>query len=151
MTKPIYVTKPYMPPFDEFVKLAETIWDNRILTNGGPLHQRLEEELCQYLDVPYISLFNNCTIGLMAAFPVLDITDGEVITTPFTFIATAHSIMWNSLTPVFVDINPDSLTIDPEKIEEAITENTKAILAVYCYGRACVIRAQYRILQIAMA
>lgn len=135
-TTPIYVTQPVLPPLEDFTKTLERIWESKILTNNGPLHQELEAKLCAYLGVPYISLFNNCTIGLMAAFPVLGLT-GEVITTPFTFIATAHSLIWANLKPVFVDIDPQTLTIDPTKIEAAITPDTSAILAVHCYGRPC--------------
>jgi len=134
--KPIYVTQPYMPPLEEFTPLLETIWESKILTNCGPLHQELEEKLCDHLNVPYISLFNNCTIGLMSTFPILKL-QGEVITTPFTFIATANSLMWNNLKPVFVDIDPITLNLDPNKIEQAITPKTSAILAVHCYGRPC--------------
>ena len=134
---PIYVTKPFLPPIDEFKSYIDGIWDRHALTNGGPLHKELEDKLCDYLDVPYISLFNNCTIGLMSAFPVLGIKSGEVITSPFTFVATAHAIKWCGLTPVFVDIDPETLNIDPTKIEAAITPDTKAVMAVHCYGRPC--------------
>lgn len=134
--KPIYVVRPNLPPFEDFTKRMESVWQSGMLTNNGPLHQELERELCHYLDVPEVALFNNATIGLVAALDVLDL-QGEVITTPFSFIATSHALLWNQLTPVFVDIDPESLNIDPEKIEAAITEKTSAILAVHCYGRPC--------------
>lgn len=134
--KPIYVVQPSLPPFEEFVEQARKIWDSKMLTNGGPLHQELEAKLCDFLGVPYISLFNNATIGLMSALKVLELK-GEVITTPFSFIATSHAILWAGLEPVFVDIDPDTLNIDPVKIEAAITPQTSAIMAVHCYGTPC--------------
>lgn len=116
--------------------MLEAIWDSKILTNCGPFHHRLEQGLCAHLGVPYISLFNNGTIGLIAALRALDIK-GEVITTPYTFVATAHSLLWNDITPIFVDIDPLTLNIDPTKIEAAITEKTTAILPIHCYGHPC--------------
>lgn len=137
---PIFVVKPSLPPFDDFSAEARKIWDTRILTNSGPLHQELEKKLCNFLAVPYISLFNNATIALLAAMRVLDLK-GEVITTPFSFIATAHAVLWGNLTPVFVDVEPRTLNIDPAKIEAAITQRTSAILAVHCYGNPCDVEA----------
>lgn len=136
---PIYVVRPNLPPFEEFTKTVKTAWDNRWLTNGGALHQELEIALEKRFDAK-VSLFNNATIGLMTACAVLGLK-GEVITTPFSFIATAHSLLWNNLTPVFVDIEPQSLNIDPKKIEAAITDKTSAIMAVHCYGHPCDVEA----------
>lgn len=137
---PIYVVKPSLPPLEEFTAHLETIWEKGILTNGGPLHQQLEKELCDYLGVSHVSLFNNGTSALLAAVGVLDLT-GEVITTPFSFVATAHAIVWNNLKPVFVDIDPRTMNIDPALVEAAITPQTSAILAVHCYGQPCDISA----------
>ena len=133
MPADIFVTKPFLPPLEEFFPYLERIWDNRILTNGGPYHVELERQLSDYLGVPYISLFNNGTIALVTALQAL-VDDGEVITTPFSFVATAHAVLWNRLTPVFVDIENDSLNLDPARIEAAITPRTRAILPVHCYG-----------------
>jgi dTDP-4-amino-4,6-dideoxygalactose transaminase len=134
--KPVYVTKPTLPALEEFLPYLEQIWDRKILTNGGPFHKELEEKLCEYLGVKYISLFCNGTIALMTALQSLGIT-GEVITTPYSFVATAHSLIWNNLKPVFVDIDPRSFNLDPNRIEEAITPQTTAILPVHCYGNPC--------------
>jgi len=136
MKKPIYVTKPSLPPLDEFIPYLEEIWENEILTNNGPFHQKLENELAEFLGVPYISLYANGTLALITALQALQIT-GEVITTPFSFVATTHSLWWNNLKPVFVDIEPEFCTLDPEKIEPAITSETKAILPVHVYGNPC--------------
>lgn len=138
--KPIYVTQPSLPPLDEFIPYLEAIWASKMLTNGGPFHQQLEAALCQYLGVPYISLFNNGTIALMTALQALGLK-GEVITTPFTFIATANAITWNGLEPVFVDVDPNTCNLDPSKIEAAITPKTTAILPVHCYGTPCDVEA----------
>lgn len=132
----IFVTQPSLSPLKEFIPYLEEIWENKILTNGGKFHQQLEAELCKHLGVKHISLFNNGTIALMAALQVLDLS-GEVITTPYSFIATSHSIAWNHLTPVFVDIDPETMNLDPKKIEAAITPQTSAILGVHCYGIPC--------------
>ncbi|MGH8852887.1 MAG: DegT/DnrJ/EryC1/StrS family aminotransferase [Telluria sp.] len=138
--KPIYVTQPDMPPLDEFLPYLEQIWDKRMLTNGGPFHQQLEEALCRHLGVEYISLFTNGTMALLTALQALRVT-GEVITTPYSFVATSHSLLWNGITPVFVDIDPVNLNLDPARIEAAITPRTTAIMPVHCYGEPCDTRA----------
>ncbi|HCJ9895215.1 TPA: dTDP-4-amino-4,6-dideoxy-D-glucose aminotransferase VioA [Escherichia coli] len=138
--KNIPVTQPFLPELQEFVPYLEKIWDNKWLTNNGPFHQQLEKELCEYLGVEYISLFNNATIALITALQALRI-NGEVITTPYSFVATSHSILWNGLKPVFVDIDPDTFNIDPKKIEAAITPNTTAIMPVHCYSSPCDVEA----------
>ena len=134
--KPIYVTQPTLPPLSEFMPYLEKIWDNKILTNGGTFHQQLEQALCDYLGVKHLALFTNGTIALITALQALRIT-GEVITTPYSFVATAHSLLWNGIKPVFVDIDPVKLNLNPEKIEAAITPQTTAILPVHCYGYPC--------------
>jgi dTDP-4-amino-4,6-dideoxygalactose transaminase len=136
--KSIHVTQPYLPPLKEFIPYLEKIWENKWLTNNGPFHQQLEQALCDYLGVEYISLFANGTIALVTALQALRIT-GEVITTPYSFVATAHSLVWNNIKPVFVDIDAQTLNLDPEKIEEAITSETSAILPVHCYGNPCAV------------
>jgi dTDP-4-amino-4,6-dideoxygalactose transaminase len=120
--------------------LLETIWSNAILTNGGPFHQQLEEELRHHLKVSQIALFSNGTLGLIVALQALRIT-GEVITTPYSFVATAHSLLWNGIQPVFVDVEPATLNLDPRKIEAAITPKTTAIMPVHCYGNPCDVSA----------
>lgn len=142
--KTIFVTQPYLPPLDEFLPYLEKIWDNKVLTNGGPFHQQLERELCEYLGVEHIALFTNGTIALVTALQALRIT-GEVITTPYSFVATAHSLLWNGIKPVFVDVDPGSLNLDPNKIEAAITPQTTAILPVHCYGHPCNVDAIQKI------
>ncbi|MDF1584214.1 MAG: DegT/DnrJ/EryC1/StrS family aminotransferase [Methyloprofundus sp.] len=144
MNKPIYVTQPYLPPLEEFIPYLEKIWENKILTNGGPFHQQLEQALCEYLGVEYISLFTNGTLALVTALQALRIT-GEVITTPYSFVATSHSLLWNGIKPVFVDIDPNTLNLDPAKIESAITPQTTAIMPVHCYGHPCDIEAIQKI------
>lgn len=133
LNNPIYVTQPAMPPLDEFVDLMKQIWDNRILSNNGPFHKKFEQELADYLGVKYISLFANGTLALMTALQALRIT-GEVITTPYSFVATTHSLWWNNIKPVFADIEPKYLNLDPEKVEAAITPQTTAIMPVHVYG-----------------
>ncbi|PAA12674.1 MULTISPECIES: DegT/DnrJ/EryC1/StrS family aminotransferase [Pseudomonas] len=135
-SKPIYVTQPSLPLLSEFNVYLEKIWGNKILTNCGEMHQALERELCKYLGVEYISLFNNGTIALLTALQALDVK-GEVITTPYSFVATAHSLLWNGITPVFVDIDSVSMNMNPDNIEAAITPATTAIMPVHCYGNAC--------------
>lgn len=142
--KPIYVTQPYLPPLEELTPYLEKIWERKILTNGGPFHQELEQALCDYLGVEYISLFANGTLALVTALQALRIT-GEVITTPYSFVATAHSLLWNGIKPVFVDIDPVTLNIDPQKIESAITPQTTAIMPVHVYGHPCDVAAIQRI------
>lgn len=146
MTKkdPIYVTQPFLPPLEEFLPYLEQIWDSKILTNGGPFHQQLESALCEYLGVEHIALFTNGTIALVTALQALRVT-GEVITTPYSFVATSHSLLWNGIKPVFVDINPETLNLDPARIEAAITPHTTAIMAVHCYGHPCDVEAIQKI------
>lgn len=132
----IFVTQPFLPPLKEFVPYLEKIWDNKWLTNSGPFHQELESALTEYLKVKNLALFTNGTIALVTALQALRIT-GEVITTPYSFVATAHSLMWNGIKPVFVDIDPFTCNLDTEKIEQAITPRTSAILPVHCYGNPC--------------
>lgn len=132
----IYVTKPYLPPLEEMMPYLEKIWESGIISNSGPFHQELETQMCDYLGVDHISLFSNATIALLVAVKALNIT-GEVITTPFSFVATAHSLLWNNVTPVFIDIDPISLNMDPTKIEAAITSKTTGIMPVHVYGRPC--------------
>ncbi|WP_339438659.1 DegT/DnrJ/EryC1/StrS family aminotransferase [Pseudomonas sp. EA_15y_Pfl1_P104] len=134
--EPVYVTQPYLPPLEEFVPYLEQIWQSKVLTNGGPMHQQLEKELCDYLGVEHIALFNNGTIALLTALQSLRVT-GEVITTPYSFVATGHSLLWNGIKPVFVDIDAKTLNLDPAKIEAAITPQTTAIMPVHCYGHPC--------------
>lgn len=136
MRKPVFVTQPHLPDLQEFIPYLEQIWDNKILTNGGPFHQQLEQALCSHLGLKHLSLFTNGTLALVTALQALRIT-GEVITTPYSFVATAHSLLWNGIKPVFVDIDPLTLNMDPERIEAAITPQTTAILAVHCYGHPC--------------
>ena len=144
MTKPIYVTQPYLPPLEEFIPYIEKIWANKTLTNGGPFHQQLEKALCDYLGVKHLALFSNCTLGLVTALQALRIT-GEVITTPYSFVATAHSLLWNGIKPVFVDVDPNTLNLDPARIEAAITPQTTAIMPVHCYGHPCDVDAIQKI------
>lgn len=134
--KKISVVKPSLPDIKDLVPYLEQIWDSRILSNGGPFHKELEDELCKYLEVPYVSLVSNCTIGLIIALRIIKIK-GEVITSPFSFLATANSIVWNNLKPVFVDVDPITANINPEKIEAAITPNTSAIMPIHAYGYPC--------------
>lgn len=132
----IYVTQPFLPPLDEFIPYLEKIWENKILTNAGEFHQEFEKSLAEYLGVKYVSLFCNGTLALVTALQALRIT-GEVITTPFSFVATTHSLWWNNIKPVFVDIEPDTFNLDASKIESAITTKTTAILPVHVYGNPC--------------
>lgn len=138
--KPIYVTQPYLPPLDDFLPYLKQIWESKTLTNCGPFHQQLEAALCKYLGVDHIALFANGTLALVTALQSLRIT-GEVITTPYSFVATSHSLLWNGIKPVFVDVDPKTLNIDPTLIEAAITPNTTAILPVHCYGHPCAVEA----------
>lgn len=134
--KPIYVTQPYLPPLREFIPYLEDIWESKWLTNMGKYHQQFEEVLANYLGVKYVSLFTNGTLALITALQALRIT-GEVITTPYSFVATTHALHWNGITPVFCDIESDYCNIDPNKIEALITPKTTAILPVHVYGNPC--------------
>lgn len=141
----IYVTQPYLPPLEEFVPYLEQIWANKVLTNGGPFHQQLEQALEDWLGVPHVALFSNGTLALITALQALRVTGGEVITTPYSFVATAHALLWQNCKPVFVDVEPHTLNLDPAKIEAAITPQTTAILPVHCYGNPCDTAAIQRI------
>ncbi len=132
----ITVTSPLLPDLEEFHKELQKIWDSKWITNNGSFHQQLEKELADYLKVPYISLFTNGTLPLITALQALRIT-GEVITTPYSFVATTHSLWWNGIKPVFVDVDPLTGNIDPDKIEAAITPKTTAIMPVHVYGTPC--------------
>lgn len=132
----INVTKPFLPPLEEYKEYLEKIWESKWLTNNGPFHEELELQLADYLGVPYVSLFANGTLALVTALQCLRIT-GEVITTPYSFVATTHSLWWNNIKPVFVDVDPVYGNLDPEKIESAITPATTAILPVHVYGNPC--------------
>jgi dTDP-4-amino-4,6-dideoxygalactose transaminase len=134
--KPIYVTRPFLPPLEEFCQGLEEIWETRWLTNDGPILRRFTQELCNFFETDNICLFNNGTLALQIALQGMGIS-GEVITTPYTFVATTHALFWNKIRPVFVDIEPDYYTLDPEKVEAAITPWTTAILAVHVYGHPC--------------
>jgi len=132
----VYVTRPYLPPLEELQPYLEQIWANRQLTNCGPFHQQFEQALCEFLGVEHVCLFTNGTIALVTALQSSRVT-GEVITTPYSFVATSHALLWNGIKPVFVDIDPTTLNLDPSKIESAITPQTTAILPVHCYGHPC--------------
>jgi dTDP-4-amino-4,6-dideoxygalactose transaminase len=134
--KQITVTSPLLPDLEDFNLMLKEIWSSKWITNNGSFHRQLEAALCEYLKVPYISLFTNGTLPLITALQALNIS-GEVITTPFSFVATTHSIWWNGIKPVFVDIDPLTCNIDPDKIEAAITPRTTAIMPVHCYGNPC--------------
>lgn len=135
-TSKILVTSPLLPDLEEFHALLREIWESKWITNNGSIHKKLEAALCEYLKVPYISLFTNGTLPLLTALQALRIT-GEVITTPYSFVATTHSIWWNNCKPVFVDIDPTTGNIDPDRIESAITPKTSAIMPVHVYGKPC--------------
>ena len=137
--KLITVTSPLLPNLDEFLALLKEIWDSKWITNNGSFHKQLEAALAEYLKVPYVSLFTNGTLPLLTALQALRIT-GEVITTPYSFVATTHSIWWNGCKPVFVDVDPKTGNMDPDKIEAAITPRTTAIMPVHCYGKPCDVR-----------
>ena len=136
MKKNIYVTKPTLPEFEKITPLLKSIWDSGVLSNFGDFHKRFSAKLLSYLGLDYVNLFSNGTMALVLALQALEIK-GEVITTPFTFAATSHAIYWNSCTPVFCDIDPETLCLDPQKIEDLITTNTTAILPVHVYGIPC--------------
>ncbi len=134
--KIITVTSPLLPDLAEYNQLLQEVWDNKWITNNGVFHQRFEAALSEYLKVPYISVFTNGTLPLITALQALNIT-GEVITTPYTFVATTHSLWWNGIKPVFVDIDPATGGIDPDRIEAVITPRTTAIMPVHVYGKPC--------------
>lgn len=134
--KTITVTSPLLPPLEEFIPYLKDIWERKWITNNGHYHQELEKALAEYLGVPYISLFTNGTLPLLTAFQAMEIK-GEVITSPYSFVATTHAIWWNGLKPVFVDVNPATGNLDPDKIEAAITPQTTAIMPVHVYGTPC--------------
>ncbi len=136
MNKKIFVTQPTLPPLDDFVELLKEIWDSKWITNDGNYHQEFEKKLAEFLGVKYISLFSNGTLALITALQELKIT-GEVITTPYSFVASTHALWWNGIKPVFADIDPEYCTIDPERIEATITAKTTAIVPVHVYGNPC--------------
>lgn len=136
MSKDIFVTSPLIPPLEEFIPFLKDIWDRKWITNMGYYHDELEKSLCSFLGVEYISLFSNGTLALITALQALKIS-GEVITTPFSFVASTHSLWWNGIKPVFVDIEPKTFNLNPEKIESAITPQTQAIMPVHVYGFPC--------------
>lgn len=138
--KQIYVTQPHLPPLEEFIPYLERIWDSKVLTNNGPFHQEFEQALCDYLGVEHLSLFANGTLALVTALQALRIS-GEVITTPYSFVATAHALLWNGIKPVFIDIDPATFNLDSSRIDAAITPQTTAILPVHCYGNPCDVEA----------
>lgn len=133
---PIYVTRPDLPSLADFLPSLEAIWQSHWLTNAGPFHQKFEEALRTHLEVEHLALFNNGTMALVVALQALGVKR-EVITTPYSFVATSHALLWNNLTPVFVDVDPDSGNLDPARVEAAITPNTSALLPVHCYGTPC--------------
>lgn len=143
---PIYVTRPFLPPLSEFSKGLEEIWENRWLTNYGPIVRRFENRLADYFQTGNVCLFTNGTLALQIALQGMEIS-GEVITTPFTFVATTHALFWNKIRPVFCDIEPDYFTIDPDKVEELITPWTTAILAVHVFGFPCQLEELNKIAQ----
>ncbi|MDQ0839819.1 DegT/DnrJ/EryC1/StrS family aminotransferase [Sphingomonas faeni] len=137
---PIYVTRPYLPPLEEFLPFLEKIWETRVLTNNGPFHQELESQLTGVFDSQYVSLTSNGMLALTAAIDAAKLT-GEVITTPYSFVATTHALALQGLEPVFVDVRSHDLNIDPDAIEAAITPRTSAIMAVHVYGNPCAVEA----------
>ena len=136
MENQINVTSPLLPPLEEFIPYLEDIWDRKWITNNGHYHQAFEKALCEYLGVEFISVFTNGTLPLITALQALRVT-GEVITTPYSFVATTHALWWNGIKPVFVDVNPETGNLDPAKIEAAITPRTTAIMPVHVYGNPC--------------
>ena len=136
LKNPVFVTQPDLPPLGEFTELLKQIWDNKILTNNGPFHKQFEKALAEYLGVKYLSLFSNGTLALITALQTLRIT-GEVITSPYSFVATTHSLWWNNIKPVFADVEPTYFNLDPEKVEAAITPQTTAIMPIHIYGYPC--------------
>lgn len=147
MDNKILVTQPLLPPLEEFVPYLEKIWESKWLTNNGQFHQQLEQALCDYLGVKHICLFSNGTLALITALQALRIT-GEVITTPFSFVATTHALWWNNIKPVFADIEPHTYNLDPKRVEAAITPTTTAIMPVHVYGNPCDLDAFQRLADI---
>ena len=143
----VTVTSPLLPDLKDFTPYLEVVWRNKWLTNNGQYHQELEKALCEYLDVKYLSLFSNGTLALVTALQALRVS-GEVITTPFSFVATTHSLWWNNIKPVFVDIEPETFNLDPKRIEAAITPATTAIMPVHVYGNPCNVQEIERIADI---
>jgi len=142
LIEPVYVSQPLLPDLAALQPMLEAIWASKYVTNHGPMHQKLEAELANYLGAPTAMLFNNGTIALLAALKLLNLPEGsEVITTPLTFAATAHAISWNNLKPVFADVDPHTLTLDPDAVQLAITPNTSAIIGVHVYGTLCDVKA----------
>lgn len=139
--EPVYVTRPNMPRLEEYCRLLQQIWESKWLTNQGPFHEEFEQRLAEYLGVEHVNAFCNGTIALLVALHALRINSGEVITTPFTFPATAHVLYWNGITPVFCDIDEKTFNLDPSRIEQLISPNTKAILPVHVYGTPCDVEA----------
>ena len=144
VSKRTFVTRPYLPPLEEFIPYLQTIWDTKQLTNNGPFHQQLEQEMAEYLGVEHLSLFANGTLALVTALQALRMI-GEIITSPYSFVATSHALHWNGIKPVFVDIDPVSLNLDPKRIEAAITPQTTGILPVHVYGVPCAVEEIERI------
>ncbi len=142
--QPINVTRPQLPPLSDLIPLLEDIWNSGCVTNGGPYHEKFEAKLKAYLGVQNLSLFNNATIGLLATIKALNLK-GEVITSPYSFVATTHALTWNSITPVFADVCTHDFNICPARMEKLITEKTTAILAVHCYGSPCDVEELERI------
>jgi dTDP-4-amino-4,6-dideoxygalactose transaminase len=134
--EPIYVTRPNLPPLERLYPSLEAIWNDKILTNNGPFHQQFERKLGEFLEVEHVNLFTNATLALIVGLEALRIS-GEVITTPYSFVATTHALQWNGITPVFSDIDEETLNLDPDKIEALITPRTSAIMPVHVYGRPC--------------
>lgn len=137
MKKPIFVTKTFLPPIETYKKYVDIVWSTNQLTNQGPLVKQLEQTLCKYLGINHFHFVANGTLALQLALRSLDITSGEIITTPFSYVASVSSILWERCAPIFVDIDPHTLCIDPDKIEKAITNKTKAIMAVHVFGYPC--------------
>jgi dTDP-4-amino-4,6-dideoxygalactose transaminase len=133
----IYVTKPDLPDFDAYIKMLKKIWDNKILTNNGPFHQEFEQKLKNHLKVKEISVYSNGTIALLAALKALDLKEGEIITTPYSFVATTHSIVWNGFKPVFADVDIKTGNLNPDQVEKLINDKTVAIMPVHVYGNPC--------------
>jgi dTDP-4-amino-4,6-dideoxygalactose transaminase len=138
--KPIYITQPSLPPLDEYTELLKSVWESGILTHNGPLVQRLEKELCQKLSLENFVTVTNGTIAIQMAVKALELK-GEIITTPFSWIATISAIKWEGCTPLFCDIDPETLNLDPSKIEELITDKTVAIIPVHVFGNPCDVEA----------